>query len=448
MKKKWISAVLALVMAFEIGTVSAAAQEIDETSAKAAAEEASEADGADGSEEELQYINGIPVDYDDPDCIKYLENLKSSEEDGISETAPQLYSSSSAVTSEWNEATYYHNADVVGNADIIAGIDVSKYQADIDWDAVYEDGVEFAFIRLGYRGSSGGSLNMDGYYTTNMEGAADAGVQVGVYFFSQAITVAEAEEEANYVLDNLGDYDLDLPIAFDYEYVTNGRLAKASLSNETRTAICNAFCAVIEDAGYEACIYSNPSMLTDDLNADDIDEDYEIWLAHYTSGGAASYYDGDYFCWQCTSSASVDGISGNVDLDWWYQEYGVAGDVVKDAETGEWVYVNDDGEVDNTYTGFAKNSNGWWYIEEGVVTFEKNDVIKGTVKGTTGWWYVGGSKVQLSYTGLANYSYANGWWYINQGMVDFTANTVAKNKNGWYYVVGGKVRFEFTGLAD
>ncbi len=112
-----------------------------------------------------------------------------------------------------------------------------------------------------------------------------------------------------------------------------------------------------------------------------------------------------------------------------------------------WWYVKD-GMVDFSYNGFWYNKNGWWYCENGKVRFDQNSVIKGAVEGTTGWWYVVGSKVQLDFTGLANYKNENGWWYIENGMVNFKKNTVAKNKNGWWYVTGGKVRFEFTGLAN
>ncbi len=125
-------------------------------------------------------------------------------------------------------------------------------------------------------------------------------------------------------------------------------------------------------------------------------------------------------------------------------------DVVKDATTEEWVYTVD-GIPDYSYNGFAENKNGWWYIEDGIVTFDTNSVIKdttGAIEEGGVWWYVVGSKVQFDFTGLANYKNENGWWYIKDGQVDFTHNGVDKNKNGWWYVTGGKVQFGFTGLAN
>ncbi len=114
-----------------------------------------------------------------------------------------------------------------------------------------------------------------------------------------------------------------------------------------------------------------------------------------------------------------------------------------------WWYV-ENGVVDFSYNGFAQNSNGWWYIEDGKVTFSKNSVIQDTKKkinGKSDWWYVVGSKVQTSFTGLADYSNSNGWWYINNGKVTFDQNTVAQNKNGWYYVEDSKVIFSYNGFA-
>ncbi len=121
----------------------------------------------------------------------------------------------------------------------------------------------------------------------------------------------------------------------------------------------------------------------------------------------------------------------------------------KDPGSGVWYYYKD-GEVDTSYNGFATNSNGSWYVENGKVTFNKNSVIKDTagVLGTKGtWYYVVGSKVRYDFTGLANYKNENGWWYIRNGVVDFTANGVYKNQNGWYYVNGGKVQFDYSGFG-
>ncbi len=127
-----------------------------------------------------------------------------------------------------------------------------------------------------------------------------------------------------------------------------------------------------------------------------------------------------------------------------------ATDVEKDPVTGTWNYTVN-GIPDYSYNGFAKNENGWWYIEDGIVTFDQNSVIKDTTGaiGTKGlWWYVVDSKVQTTFNGLANYRNEYGWWYIRDGAVDFTHNGVDKNKNGWFYLTGGKAQLGYTGLAN
>ncbi len=145
--------------------------------------------------------------------------------------------------------------------------------------------------------------------------------------------------------------------------------------------------------------------------------------------------------------ATIGGKSG-----WWNV---VNGKVTKGAtvayNSNGWWYIDSNGMVDFSYNGFAKNSNGSWYCEDGKVNFDKNSVLKDTngALGSKGaWYYVVGSKVQTSYTGVADYKNSNGWWYVENGKVDFSANTVAKNKNGWWYVLDGKVQFGFTGLAN
>ncbi len=196
------------------------------------------------------------------------------------------------------------------------GIDVSKFQGTIDWPAVAADGVDFSIIRLGYRGYGyTGNIVTDPTYTTNIEGAEAAGLDVGVYFFTQAITVEEAIEEANYVLTQLDGRELDLPVYIDIEEITYdiGRQDSANLNNEQRTAICDAFCDTIEAGGYEAGIYANKYWLTSLLDSTALAAEHHIWLANYTE---ETDYAGDYEMWQYTPSGVIDGITANtVDLD-------------------------------------------------------------------------------------------------------------------------------------
>ena len=188
------------------------------------------------------------------------------------------------------------------------GIDVSAWQKDIDWEKVKAAGVEFAILRCGYRGSKTGALVEDSYFYKNLTGAKEAGVQVGVYFFTQAITETEAVEEASMVLALVGDTELEYPIFIDTEN-TNGRAD--NIDKGTRTAVCDAFCKTIEKAGRKAGIYASRSWFNNKLNDDKLSDHYR-WVAEYASTTA---YKKRYEMWQYTSSGSIDGIKGRVDLD-------------------------------------------------------------------------------------------------------------------------------------
>lgn len=202
------------------------------------------------------------------------------------------------------------------------GVDVSFYQNErakdkkIDWEALRADGVEFVFIRVGYRGYGTGLLAEDPYYKQNIEGALDAGLFVGVYVYSQAITPEEGREEAQFLLDRIGNYDIQLPLIMDYEYAGNGkgRLYDAHLSKADATNICNVFCETANKAGYQAAVYTNYSFLKNQLNTDWLSC---VWLAHYIT---QTDYPDDYSFWQCTSSGSVDGIVGLTDLNFWFDD--------------------------------------------------------------------------------------------------------------------------------
>lgn len=192
------------------------------------------------------------------------------------------------------------------------GVDVSTYQKDIDWQAVAADGIDFAILRLGYRGYTEGGLFMDETFYQNLQGAADAGLEIGVYFFSQAITPEEAEAEASYVLNAVEGYEITYPIAFDWEPVSPGQGARTdSLDNDTLTRCAAAFCAKVEGAGYTAAVYFNQSLgyLRYDLR--ELTE-YALWLAEYDSKPDFYYH---FDLWQYTHTGQVAGIEGDVDLD-------------------------------------------------------------------------------------------------------------------------------------
>lgn len=194
------------------------------------------------------------------------------------------------------------------------GIDVSSHQGEIDWEAVADSGVEFAIIRAGYRGYSEGELFVDPFFFENIEGALENGLDVGVYFFSQALNTEEALEEAEFLLEAVEGYELALPVVFDWERISydGGRTAEASGVTVTDCAI--AFCEAVEAEGYTAMCYGSPNTVNSDLYIDRL-LDYPFWLAHYTEDLAVTDYPYHYDIWQYTSDGSVPGIETRVDLN-------------------------------------------------------------------------------------------------------------------------------------
>ena len=221
----------------------------------------------------------------------------------------------------FNTKTYTHQTKF-DSAKITQGVDISYHNDTVDFKKVKKAGVDFVILRVGYRGyGSSGSINADKNFTTYIKDAQSAGLPVGVYFYSQAITTTEARAEANYVLRKIKSYDIQLPIVFDYEFaeVSKGRLDSAWKSgklNKTKmTAIAMKFCETVENAGYDAMVYANKSFFTDQLDHTKIEQEYGIWLAHYTTN---TNYSGNYDIWQFSSTGKISGVSGDVDCNFMY----------------------------------------------------------------------------------------------------------------------------------
>jgi len=195
------------------------------------------------------------------------------------------------------------------------GIDVSKWNGSIDWNAVKNSGVSYVIIRCGYRGSSSGALVEDPKFKTNIKGATAAGLKVGVYFFTQATDEIEAIEEASMVLEMIDDYKISYPVFLDVE-ASGGRGDK--IDAEERTAVIKAFCETIEDSGYTAGVYANKTWYEKKMNADELTK-YKIWLAQYAA--QPTYTETRIDMWQYKETGKVSGISGNVDLNLSYLGY-------------------------------------------------------------------------------------------------------------------------------
>ncbi len=191
------------------------------------------------------------------------------------------------------------------------GVDLSYWQGDsIDWEQVAGAGVEFVIIRMAWRGTQKGTISQDEYAALNYQGARAAGLKVGGYFFSQAITPQEAVEEAEFLLDMVQDWEIEMPLVFDWEYIDSSART-ADMDGQTLTACSKAFCDTIQKAGYEAMIYFNPDQAWRKLNLEEL-VGYEFWLAHYAT---TMTYQHRIHMWQYTDQGSVPGIDGNVDLN-------------------------------------------------------------------------------------------------------------------------------------
>lgn len=217
------------------------------------------------------------------------------------------YSSENLTILENGRFEYSENGQVISHL----GIDVSKYQGSIDWEKVAADGVEFAYIRVGLRGYGTGEIVEDEQFEENIKGALKAGIQVGVYFFSQAISEAEAVEEAMFVLDKITPYNVQCPVVLDVENVAGSEARMNALTVEERTKVSLAFIHTIEQSGYTPMLYHNMEMASVLLDLESF-EGYEKWFAFY---GTDFYYPYDYGVWQYSEKGKVDGINAEVDLN-------------------------------------------------------------------------------------------------------------------------------------
>ncbi|MBR4027594.1 MAG: glycoside hydrolase family 25 protein [Lachnospiraceae bacterium] len=201
------------------------------------------------------------------------------------------------------------------NYTIRKGIDVSYHQKTIDWEKVKADGYDFAFLRVGYRGyAESGKLMQDSAFATNIKNAQKAGIDVGVYFFAQAINEQEAMEEAEFVLNILKDYTLQLPVVYDPELIRDAKARTDDVTGEQFTKNTIIFCEAMKQAGFEPMIYSNMVWEATLFDMEQL-QVYPFWYADYEKVPQTPY---NFTFWQYSESGSVDGINGNTDLNVWF----------------------------------------------------------------------------------------------------------------------------------
>lgn len=235
--------------------------------------------------------------------VPYYENIPAS-----------TYDPASFVYDE-NGRIFYNDK----NVKYLTGIDVSAHQGNIDWNDVADDGIDFAILRVGYRGYGvAGNIKEDDMFRKNASAALKAGLKIGVYFYSQAISAEEAVEEAEFVIDTISGFDIEYPVVFDWENEPDIGMRTDNLSGDIITQCAVSFCEKVKAAGYTPAVYFN---LTDAYVRYDLDKisDYAFWYAQHEGSSPLFYYQ--YGIWQYTNSGKVDGISGNVDINICFEEY-------------------------------------------------------------------------------------------------------------------------------
>lgn len=207
--------------------------------------------------------------------------------------------------------------DKEGNVISRLGIDVSEYQPQVNWQQVKEAGIDYVMVRLGYRGyGEAGTLVEDPMFRSHMEGAVAVGLDVGVYFFSQAVNEQEVLEEVQFVLDRIAEYKITCPVVFDTEEIKFDTARTDNLTAKEFTDNCITFCDTVKEAGYDTMIYANMKWMAFTLELSRLTE-YDKWYADYEPLPQCPY---EFAMWQYTETGAVAGIEGNVDLNVWFPE--------------------------------------------------------------------------------------------------------------------------------
>lgn len=217
------------------------------------------------------------------------------------------------LVSQSNLMKYYEDGKKIS----YVGADISKYQDYVDFVKLKKAGVDFVMIRVGARGYGSGEIMMDSYFADNMKRATDAGLEVGVYFFSQAITKEEAIEEANLVIESIKDYQITYPVVFNMEKIDNDTARIDKLSRDEKTTLTKSFLDTIKAASYKPMVYGNKEWLIKQVDLSKLGN-YDIWLSQ---PGDVPEYPYQFTMWQYTTTATIDGISGYADLSISFIDY-------------------------------------------------------------------------------------------------------------------------------
>ncbi len=239
-----------------------------------------------------------------PDCEYYKI---------VSEVERHDYEVENFYIDDGSDKMYYHDAEGARLTSI--AIDVSAFQPNIDWNQVKASGVDIVMIRVGYRGYGSGKIVLDDMFESHVQGALEAGLQVGVYFFSQALNYDEGVEEAKFVIDAIQEYNITCPVAIDTEFLDASDARTNGLDIASRTDSIIGFCETVKASGYIPMIYSNRNWYVQSLDMSRLG-DYRLWLAHYSNQPDFPY---KYVGWQYTDQGTLSGVEGAVDLNVWFK---------------------------------------------------------------------------------------------------------------------------------
>ena len=351
-------------------------------------------------------------------------------ETGSQNTGAKSTDTSQTNTNAWKKVNgVYQMPDGSSIQNVLArGIDVSRWQGEINWSQVAADDV--SFVMLGTRSKGA----VDPYFHRNIQQASAAGVKVGVYIYSLATTVEMAEAEADFVLDLIHDYPSSYTVAFDMEDSTQGNLSKADLA-----AIANAFCSKISSAGYYPIIYANENWLKNKLDMNLMD--YPVWVARYS---ARPTYENPVM-WQATSTGSVNGINGNVDIDFQFKDFTsvIPANTWRTIDGRRYYYSN----YTKQKNAWAQDGSDWYYMDEEGLASTGWITVSGvryyldetTGKMQTGWRQDDGKWYYLGSSGAVK----KGW--INDGGVWYYSNQEGVMQTGWLEIDGKRYYMEPSG---
>ena len=334
-----VSAFVILILSLVIMTNKKPKRNLDSSTVTVTEEEKDKEDGITGSKlvaSDLDFWDMYPIEEEKP---VEEEKEKDEEEEEAVVTGPENDGKHVEVifrdgSSEWVEINPYRKKHTYDFTNLVSknnllhyysdgkqvsylGIDLSKYQKKVDFAAIQAEGIDYCMIRVGSRGYSTGAIQADEMFDSHMAAASAVGMPIGLYFYSQAVTEAEAIEEANYVISKIGQYKITYPIAFDMEFVENDTSRIETLTRDEKTNIALAFLKRIEEAGYAGMLYGNKEWLLKRIDIAKL-EQYDIWLAEESDIPDYPYL---FSMWQYSRQGQIFGIDGYVDLNVSFIDY-------------------------------------------------------------------------------------------------------------------------------